>query len=164
MEDSKFIRCHIDTETTGLVPGKHFPVQVSGILEKNGEILHKFDYRMRPPKVSGFVIDPKALEKNGLTIEEIKADTAKDHSVTRKDIVRMLFEIITDVDDTFDLAKLVDADKDERSRFFRMMQQTKNSDKLRALEQLTKMLGLNEPEQSKSEQQITINIKRDRDK
>lgn len=99
-----------------------------------------------------------------VTIEEIKADTAKDHSVTRKDIVRMLFEIITDVDDTFDLAKLVDADKDERSRFFRMMQQTKNSDKLRALEQLTKMLGLNEPEQSKSEQQITINIKRDRDK
>ncbi len=97
-------------------------------------------------------------------VEEIKADTAKDHSVTRKDIVRMLFEIITDVDDTFDLAKLVDADKDERSRFFRMMQQTKNSDKLRALEQLTKMLGLNEPEQSKSEQQITINIKRDRDK
>ena len=75
----------------------------------------------------------------------------------------MLFEIIPDVDDTFDLAKLVDADKDERSRFFRMMQQTKNSDKLRALEQLTKMLGLNEPEQSKSEQQITINIKRDRD-
>lgn len=97
-------------------------------------------------------------------VEEIKGDTAKDHSVTRKDIVRMLFEIITDVDDTFDLAKLVDADKDERSRFFRMMQQTKNSDKLRALEQLTKMLGLNEPEQSKSEQQITINIKRDRDK
>ena len=97
-------------------------------------------------------------------VEEIKGDTAKDHSVTRKDIVRMLFEIITDVDDTFDLAKLVDADKDERSSFFRMMQQTKNSDKLRALEQLTKMLGLNEPEQSKSEQQITINIKRDRDK
>jgi phage terminase small subunit len=96
-------------------------------------------------------------------VEEIKGDTAKDHSVTRKDIVKMLFEIITDVDDTFDLAKLVDADKDERSRFFRMMQQTKNSDKLRALEQLTKMLGLNEPEQSKSEQQITINIKRDRD-
>ena len=79
-------------------------------------------------------------------VEEIKGDTAKDHSVTRKDIVRMLFEIITDVDDTFDIAKLVDADKDERSRFFRMMQQTKNSDKLRALEQLTKMLGLNEPD------------------
>ena len=36
------------------------------------------------------------------------------------------------------------------------MNQTKNTDKLRALEQLAKMLGLNEPEKIKQEIKIEI--------
>jgi len=108
---------------------------------------------------STLLADPKI----SLRVKELKAEAAQEHCVTRKDIIKMLFEIIDDVDETFSLAKLEEADKDEKSRFFRMMQQTKNSDKLRALEQLTKMLGLNEPDKSEEKQEITINIKRDRD-
>ena len=97
-------------------------------------------------------------------VVKLKNELGNKYEIDRGFIIQGYLEIINDSDETFTIAGLMDPLKDDRSRFFRMMQQTKNSDKLRALEQLTKMLGLNEPEQSKSEQQITINIKRDRDK
>ena len=36
--------------------------------------------------------------------------------------------------------------KEDKQAFYRVMNQTKNTDKLRALESIAKMMGLNEPE------------------
>lgn len=81
-----------------------------------------------------------------LRVNEIKSELAKDFKISREYIVMGLLDVINDSEDTFDLGKLRDLDKEESKRFFRMMNQTKNTDKLRALEQLAKMLGLNEPD------------------
>ena len=80
------------------------------------------------------------------TIEKLQEEVKESHCITRDFIVKGLLEIINDVDYTFKLGKdnsISDADK---KVFFRLMNQTKNTDKLRALEQLAKMLGLNEPD------------------
>ena len=60
--------CHIDTETTGLTEA-HGVVQVSGMIEINGEAVEEFDVRMQPFK--GDLISDKALEVNGLTREAL---------------------------------------------------------------------------------------------
>ena len=92
-----------------------------------------------------------------LRVGELRKETAKDHGIDRAFIIEGYLEIISDADYTFKLGKDNKLDKEGKSAFFRIMQQTKNTDKLRALESLAKMLGLNEPE--KSEQTVrTIEI------
>ena len=81
-----------------------------------------------------------------LRIVELKSELGEKYKITQGFIIQGYLEIINDSEETFDLGKLENADKDEVKRFFRMMNQTKNTDKLRALESLAKMLGLNEPE------------------
>ena len=81
-----------------------------------------------------------------LTIENLKKETSKQHGIDREFIINGLLEIISDVDYTFKLGKDKTLSKEDSKAFYRIMQQTKNTDKLRALETLAKMLGLNEPE------------------
>jgi phage terminase small subunit len=81
-----------------------------------------------------------------LRVAELKSDLGDKFKISQGYIVLGLMDIINDSEETFELGKLENADKDEVRRFFRMMNQTKNTDKLRALESLAKMLGLNEPE------------------
>jgi len=95
--------------------------------------------------------DPKISSR----VKELEVMTAKKHEITRDLIIKGYLEIIADADETFNLARLKDADKDETKRFFRMMQQTKNADKIKAYENLTKMLGFNEPDKTN----ITVNFK-----
>ena len=89
-------------------------------------------------------------------VEELREDTAKGHGVDRSFIVKGLLEIISDADYTFNLGKDNKLTKEDGKAFYRIMQQTKNTDKLRALEQLAKMLGLNEVEKSEVKQTIEI--------
>lgn len=97
-------------------------------------------------------------------VVELKSELGKQFNITREFIVQGLLDIINDSEETFDLGKLSGLDKDETRRFFRMMNQTKNTDKLRALEQLSKMLGLNAPQEHRHEvRNIDVNIKRERD-
>ena len=81
-----------------------------------------------------------------LTIDNLKEQTSKQHGIDREFIINGLLEIISDVDYTFKLGKDKTLSKEDSKAFYRIMQQTKNTDKLRALETLAKMLGLNEPE------------------
>jgi len=74
----------------------------------------------------------------------------------------MYMEVINDSDETFDLSKLKGGDKKEASRFYRMAQVTSNADKLRALDSLTKMLGLAEPDKLQITT-VNVEIKRNRD-
>ena len=88
-------------------------------------------------------------------VSELKSELGEQYKIEQGYIIQGLLEIINDTEETFDLGKLSSLDKDERSKYFRMMQQTKNTDKLRALETLAKMLGLNEPEKHEH----TVDIK-----
>jgi len=97
-----------------------------------------------------------------LRVTEIQNELGERYKVKQGYIITKLLDVINSAEETFDLAKLIDADKEEKARFFRMMNQTKNSDILTALGQLSKMLGLNEPEESHVKQTIEI-IEKSRD-
>jgi len=60
---------HFDTETTGLDPKKSALIQISGIIEKDGVEVERFDFKVRPFKND--TIQPAALAVNGHKIEEI---------------------------------------------------------------------------------------------
>jgi len=81
-----------------------------------------------------------------LRIAEIQNELGERFKIKQGYIITKLMDVINSAEETFELAKLIDADKEEKGRFFRMMNQTKNSDILSALNQLAKMLGLNEPD------------------
>ena len=103
------------------------------------------------PNTSNEVISVKASElmKNGIVsvrVEEIREETKDTHGISRAFIINGLLEIVDDADYTFNLGKDNELSKEDRAVFFRIMQQTKNTDKLKALDQLCKMLGLNEPD------------------
>ena len=89
-------------------------------------------------------------------VQELRNETKIQHGVDRSFIVKGLLEIISDADYTFNLGKDNKLTKEDGKAFYRIMQQTKNTDKLRALEQLAKMLGLNEVEKSEVKQTIEI--------
>jgi hypothetical protein len=89
-------------------------------------------------------------------IEELRADGKKTNKVDRDFIIKGYLEIINDTNHVFKLADLKDADTDTAKRFYRLKELTSNADKIRAMEQLTKMLGLNEPD--RIEQDIRIEI------
>lgn len=60
---------YYDLETTGLNPKQHAPIQFAGLLEINGEVVAELDYTMKP--YPNDLVDQKALEVNGRTMEEI---------------------------------------------------------------------------------------------
>jgi len=60
----------IDTETTGLDANDNDIVDLAIILENKGEIVSTFERKMRPFKIEN--VSLKALEVNGLTLEQIK--------------------------------------------------------------------------------------------
>lgn len=79
-------------------------------------------------------------------VAELREETKQSHKIDRSFIVKGLLEIISDADYTFKLGQDAKLTKEDAKAFYRIMNQTKNTDKLRALETLAKMLGLNEPE------------------
>lgn len=62
---------YFDTETTGVNFSKNELVQVGGIIEDNHKILAEFNIYSRPKNIES--IDPKALEINGFSIQQMLA-------------------------------------------------------------------------------------------
>lgn len=62
---------YFDLETTGLHPAKNGIHQISGILEVDGVIKEKFNYKVQPNPKSK--IDEEALKVSGVTKEQILA-------------------------------------------------------------------------------------------
>jgi DNA polymerase III epsilon subunit-like protein len=60
-----------DLETTGLLPGYHGIVQVCIVVtDSNFEVLDTLNIDVNPP--DSYIIDPKALKFNGMTMEQIQ--------------------------------------------------------------------------------------------
>ncbi len=81
-----------------------------------------------------------------LTIQNLKGEVSVQHGIDRGFILKGYLEIISDADYTFQLGADNTLSKEDKQAFYRVMNQTKNTDKLRALESIAKMMGLNEPE------------------
>jgi phage terminase small subunit len=81
-----------------------------------------------------------------VTIQNLKMEVSKSHGIDRGFILKGYLEIISDADYTFQLGADNTLSKEDKQAFYRVMNQTKNTDKLRALESIAKMMGLNEPE------------------
>ena len=81
-----------------------------------------------------------------LTIQNLKGEVSVQHGIDRSFILKGYLEIISDADYTFQLGADNTLSKEDKQAFYRVMNQTKNTDKLRALESIAKMMGLNEPE------------------
>jgi len=81
-----------------------------------------------------------------VTIQNLKMEVSKSHGIDRSFILKGYLEIISDADYTFQLGADNTLSKEDKQAFYRVMNQTKNTDKLRALESIAKMMGLNEPE------------------
>ena len=81
-----------------------------------------------------------------LTINKLKGELSKTHGIDRAFILKGYLEIISDADYTFQLGADNTLSKEDKQAFYRVMNQTKNTDKIRALEAISKMMGLNEPE------------------
>ena len=64
--------CYIDCETTGTDPYKAGIIQLSGIIEINGEVKEEFNYHITPFAMD--TIDDKALEITGFKKEELFTD------------------------------------------------------------------------------------------
>jgi len=90
----------------------------------------------------------KLLQDNDIItrVEILKTEASKSHGIDRAFIINGLLEVISDADYTFKLGKDQQITKEGKQAFFRIMQQTKNTDKLRAFEMLIKMFGFNQPE------------------
>ena len=81
-----------------------------------------------------------------LTIQKLKGEVSVQHGIDRAFILQGYLQIISDADYTFQLGADNTLTKEDKQAFYRIMNQTKNTDKIRALEAISKMMGLNEPE------------------
>lgn len=61
---------YLDCETAGLEPKKNPIIQISGIIEVDSLVVKEFNFKLRPLPTD--LIDPKALEVNGIKAEELQ--------------------------------------------------------------------------------------------
>jgi DNA polymerase-3 subunit epsilon len=62
---------YFDTETTGLNPQKNAVIQFAGIVEIDGNVQEEIEMKIAPMRDD--VIEEKALEVHGMSVEQIKA-------------------------------------------------------------------------------------------
>ena len=80
------------------------------------------------------------------TIEKLKRKRIRNAWNRQRHLSTRYLQIISDADYTFQLGADNTLTKEDKQAFYRIMNQTKNTDKIRALEAISKMMGLNEPE------------------
>jgi hypothetical protein len=100
-----------------------------------------------------------------LTINELKKQTAEQHSINREWIVQKYIGMVETFEEIKALMKKEKLTKTDKEKIYAMSNSglLKGSDAKGALDSLAKMLGMNEPEKIKQEQKITIEVKRNRD-
>ena len=102
------------------------------IIQKASEYANKVDIRSR--------------------IEILRSEEKQEHKIDREFIINGYLQIINDTNHVFKLADLENADSDASKRFYKLKELTSNADKIRAMENLAKMLGMNAPKK------IDVNI------
>ena len=65
---------YIDTETTGLEPGRHGIIQLAALMEYGGDVVDTFNMKFQPHE--GAMINLDALKVSGTDPEELKSRTS----------------------------------------------------------------------------------------
>jgi len=91
-----------------------------------------------------------------LRVVELQNELGERFKISQGYVITNYLNIINDVNYTVDLAKLQSGEKEEVKKFYMMKEVNTVTDKIRAMENLSKMLGLNAPE--KIDQEIKIEI------
>ena len=64
----KYLFC--DTETSGIDPSKHGVIQISGLIDIDGEVQETFDIKVQPFKNQ--LISKESMKINGVTVEDLQ--------------------------------------------------------------------------------------------
>lgn len=97
---------------------------------------------------SKLMTDPNIM----LRVNDLRKEEKQEHKIDREFIINGYLQIINDTDHVFKLADLKNSDSDASKRFYKLKELTSNADKIRAMENLAKMLGMNAPKK------IDVNI------
>jgi DNA polymerase-3 subunit epsilon len=89
---------YLDTETTGLDPKTNALIQISGIVTVEGDHEREFDFHLRPHPQA--LIDPKALETNRLTEEDLLVPERLEHKAVYKKLKSIFLTYINRYDKT----------------------------------------------------------------
>jgi hypothetical protein len=100
-----------------------------------------------------------------LTVNELKQQTAQKHQIDRDWIVQKYIGMVETFEEIKRLMHQDKLTKNDKEKIYAMANSglLKGSDAKGALDSLAKMLGMNEPEKIEQRQEITINVKRNRD-
>ncbi len=80
----------IDTETTGLTPGKCDPIQIAGMVEIDGEIKEEFNILSQPFDFNVGNIQQRALDVHGYTLEQLRSEPFLPPRTAYSDFLRIL--------------------------------------------------------------------------
>lgn len=86
--------CWTDLETTGLNPKVNGITQLAILIEKNGEVLEEREFMVKPLRAT--VVDPKALEVQGITLDEL--DTYTPVKAVHSQLILMLKTYVSPYD------------------------------------------------------------------
>jgi len=99
------------------------------------------------------------------TVNQLKEQTAQKHQIDRDWIVQKYIGMVETFEEIKRLMHQDKLTKNDKEKIYAMANSglLKGSDAKGALDSLAKMLGMNEPEKIEQRQEITINVKRNRD-
>ena len=98
-----------------------------------------------------------------LRVDELRQETKKAHQIDRQWIIDQHKEIIDWYKELKELARKKDLSKEEKSRIYMLKDLIKGADFRGALDSITKMLGLNEPEKHEHKVRTVEIIEKKRD-
>ena len=96
-------------------------------------------------------------------VKELQIQQANKYEITRKEVAEGYFKMIKSWEYLMDLASKENLTKEQKSKFYLLMEMVKGSDSRGANDSIAKMFGLNAPDKQEIEQtvhNININIKR----
>lgn len=88
-----------DTETTGLIPGRHAVIQIAGIIIVDGEEMEEVNLKLQPYRNEKGLrpndeIDDKALQVNGLTREQLFSEDRLEPSRGYAELMHILGQFV----------------------------------------------------------------------
>lgn len=88
--------CWFDTETTGLDPEQHDIIQIAGLIEIDGDIKEKFEFKVAPVNI--LHSDPAALKIHGYNLDQIA--TFPEPSEVFKELIKLFSKYINPYEKT----------------------------------------------------------------
>jgi phage terminase small subunit len=114
---------------------------------------------MKPESIHRKATELMANVNVAARIAELKEELGNKFEITKEKLGKLLLNRVMIVEEMQQLAQKDDLTLDEELKYNRLLQLVKASDANKAIDQLSKMFGLNEPDRAEVEHKgITLNI------